>query len=151
MAYEIQADCASGGTLYAIVRTPAGQVWHPTGRAFEEWGAGGHGVGDYAIPLTDRGGSRYVGDFDGNIPDGTYCIQVFSQAGGDPADADALVCSREIVWAGVGELTAVKLLANRSVQDRITRAIDYYDDDGRTVLLTLQPVDDQDTTSVTPQ
>jgi hypothetical protein len=151
MAYEIRADYASGSVLYAIIRSPGGQVWRPAGQAFEEWGAGGHAIGDYAIPLTDRSGSRYVGNFDSEIPGGCYCIQVFRRAGENPADTDALVCSREILWTGAGEMTALKMLANKSVQDRVTGEIDYYDDDGRTVLLTLLALDDETTTSVTPQ
>jgi hypothetical protein len=151
MAYEIQADYASGSALYAILRNPAAQVWHPARRIFEEWGASGHAIADYGIPLIDRSGSRHVGDFDTSIPGGSYCIQVFCRAGASPADTDLLVCSREILWTGAGELTAVKMLVNRAVQDTITREIDYYDDDGQTVLLTLTPRDDDDTCSLTPQ
>lgn len=151
MAYEIQADYPSGSVLYAIIRSPAGQVWHPFGQVFEEWGAGGRGIDDYDIPLTDRSGSRHVGSFDSIIPKGRYCIQVFRQAGGSPADTDPLVCSRGILWTGTGELTAVKMLANKSVQDRVTQEIDYYDDDDQTVLLTLIPEDEATTSSLTPQ
>jgi hypothetical protein len=151
MAYEIQADYPSGSVLYAIIRSPSGQVWHPFGRVFEEWGSGGHGVNDYDIPLTDKSGSRYVGSFDSSISKGCYCIQVFCQGGVSPANTDALVCSREILWAGAGVLTAVKMLANKSVQDRITHEIDYYDDDGQTILLTLVPDDNETTCSLTPQ
>ncbi len=64
MAYEIQADYASGSILYAIIRSPAGQVWHPAEQAFEDWGTGGHAIDDYDIALTDKSGSRYVGSFD---------------------------------------------------------------------------------------
>jgi len=151
MAYEIQADYPSGSTLYAIIRSPSGQVWHPFGRVFEEWGAGGHGINDYDIPLTDRSGSRHVGSFDTSIPAGSYCVQVFRQAGAGPSDTDTPVCSREIAWTGVGELTAVKMLANRAIQDKVTGEIEYYDDDGETVLLTLLPGDDETTVSLTPQ
>lgn len=151
MAYEIQADYASGSVLYAIIRNPAGQVWHPAGGAFEEWGAGAHPISDYAISLIDRGGNRYVGDFDSTLPRGSYGIQVLRQVGASPADTDPLVCGRQILWTGAGELTAVKMLANRAVQDAITRDIDYYDDDGQTVLLTLTPRDDDDTCSLTPR
>ncbi|MCX7429230.1 MAG: hypothetical protein NTW96_26835, partial [Planctomycetia bacterium] len=62
------------------------------------------------------------------------CVQIFRQAGATPADTDTLVSSREIVWTGTGELTAVKLLANKAVEDMRTETIDYYDDDGQTVL-----------------
>ncbi len=147
MAHEIQADYASGSVLYAIIRTLAGQVWYPEGQAFEDWGAGGHAIDSYDIVLTDKSGNRYVGDFDEDIPAGCYCIQVFKQAGASPAPSDALVCSREIRWTGAGELTAAKILANKAVQDKITHAIDYYDDDGATVLLTLNLYDEKTTST----
>ena len=135
MANEIQADYPSGGLLYAVIRNRQGQTWYPPGKTFESWGSGGHSAADYPIILTDKGGSRHIGDFDVNIPTGAYWIQIFVQAGGSPADTDSLVCSRDFFWTGVGELTATKILINKSVQDKATLAIDYYDDDGQTVLL----------------
>jgi hypothetical protein len=151
MANEIQADYASGNTLYAVIRNRTGQVWHPALRAFENWGLGGHTADDYDIALTDRTGSRYVGDFDAGIPSGSYCIQIFRQAGATPADTDALVGSREILWTGTGELTAAKLLANRAIEDRMTETLDYYDDDGRTILLSQTLREGASTFTRTPQ
>lgn len=143
MAHEIQADCVSGSVLYAVIRNPAGQVWHPAGQTFEDWGMEGHVIDDYDITLTDKSGSRYVGSFDTDVPAGSYCIQVFRQIGANPADIDILVDSREILWTGTGEITSAKILANKAVQDKITGAIEYYDDDGQTVLLTLVPYDEE--------
>ncbi len=151
MANEIQADYASGSVLYAIIRTPAGQVWHPAGQAFEDWGAGGHAIDDYDLALTDKSGNRYVGDFDADIPAGCYCIQVFRQAGASPTDGDILVCSRDICWTGVGQVTATKILANKAVHRRIANAVDYYDDDGVTVLLTHNLNDEEATSTRTPE
>jgi hypothetical protein len=151
MADEIQADYASGSTLYAIIRDRAGRAWHPTAQGFEDWGTDDHTAADYAIGLTDKSGSRYVGDFDPNIPAGDYAIQVFVQGGAIPADADDLVGSQAIVWTGVGELTAVKFLANKAVQDKVAGRFDYYDDDGQTVLLTHVRTEDATTCARTPQ
>jgi len=151
MANEIQADYASGSVLYAIVRTPAGQVWRPAGRAFEDWGAGGHPIDDYDLALTDKSGNRYVGDFDADIPAGCYCIQVFRQAGASPADGDTLVGSRDICWTGVGEVTATKILVNKAVHRRGANAVDYYDDDGVTVLFTHNLNDEEATSTRTPE
>jgi len=150
MANDIQADYASGSTLYAIIRDRAGQVWHPGQQVFEDWGLDGHAADDYAIPLMDRAGSRYVGDFDAGIPSGCYGIQVFRQAGAAPADTDPLVGGREIVWTGTGELTATKLLANKAVEDTMTETIDYYDDDGQAILLTQTLHEDASTFTRTP-
>jgi hypothetical protein len=135
MANEIQADYASGNTLYAVIRNRSGQVWFLAQQTFEDWGLGGRTADDYDIALTDRTGSRYTGDFDSAVPSGGYSIQIFRQAGATPADTDPLVSGREIAWTGTGELTAAKLLANKAVEDMATETIDYYDDDGQTILL----------------
>jgi len=141
MSNEIHINYSSGSTLYAVIRNGTGQVWYPGGQVFETWGTGGRTANDYDISLTDKGGSRYVGDFDGNIPLGRYSVQVFLQAGANPADSDNLAGGDEIVWTGAGKVTSDKLLANKAVQNKATGEIKYYDDDGQTVLLTHIPVD----------
>lgn len=150
MANEIHVDYASGNTLYVVVRNKAGDVWYAAGQAFEAWGTGGRDADDYDISLTDKDGSRYVGDFDGNIPAGRYRIQIFLQAGAAPADSDSLVAGDEIIWTGTAVLTADKLLANKAVQNKATGEIKYYDDDGQTVLLTLTPTEVQATITRLP-
>jgi hypothetical protein len=139
MANEIQANYSSGETLYAVIRNRTGQVWYATGQSFEDWGTSGRTAADYDIALTDKGGNRYLGDFDTNVPAGTYCIQIFRQIEAAPADTDTLAGSRDIIWTGNGELTATKMLANKSVQNKATGAISYYDDDNETVLVTHMP------------
>lgn len=150
MANEIHADYASGNTLYAVVRNHTGDVWYPTGGAFEAWGTESRDADDYDISLTDKGGSRYVGDFDGNIPAGRYTIQIFLQAGANPADSDNFLTSLEFIWSGTGQVTADKLLANKAVQNKANGQIKYYDDDKQTVLLTLTPNDTQATITRNP-
>ena len=150
MANEIHADYASGQTLYAVIRNIAGDVWHVAGQAFEVWGTAGRDADDYDIDLADKGGSRYVGDFDSEISPGRYCIQIFLQAGANPADGDTIISSDEIVWSGLGKVTAEKLLANKAVQDKSTSRIKYYDDDGQTVLLTHTPSEGQAEVTRTP-
>jgi len=150
MANEIHLDYASGNTIYAVVRNAAGQVWYPAGAAFENWGNSGHNADNYDIALTGKGGSRYVGNFPGNIPAGRYTVQMFLQAGANPADSDQLIGSDLIIWTGNGELTADKILANKAVQSKSTGAIDYYDDDGQTIILTHTPTDGQSSITRTP-
>ena len=150
MANEIHIDYASGGTLYAVIRNSSGQVWYPAGVTLEDWGTSGRDADDYDIALTDKSGSRYVGSFDANIPAGRYTYQAFLQAGANPDDGDTLVNGGQIVWSGSGVITAEKLLGNKAVQNKATGAIDYYDDDGQTVLLTLTPSDSQSDLSRTP-
>ena len=150
MANEIHVDYTSGSTLYAVVRNGAGEVWYAGGQVFESWGTGGRAANDYDTSLTDKSGNRYVGNFDANIAAGRYSVQVFLQAGANPADSDNLVGGDEIVWSGVGEVTSDKLLANKAVQNKSTGEIKYYDNDGQTVLLTHTPTDVAATITRTP-
>lgn len=150
MANEIQVNYASGNTLYAVVRNGAADVWYIAGKVFEAWGTGSRTANDYDVGLTDKSGSRYVGSFDANIPAGRYCVQVFLQAGANPADGDTFVAGEEIVWSGSGRVTADKLLANKAVQNKSTGEIKYYDDDGQTVLLTQTPTDAEAVITRTP-
>jgi hypothetical protein len=143
MSNEIHIDYSSGNTVYAVIRNNAGHVWYPTARVFEDWGTDGHNADDYDLTLTDKGGSRYVGDFDADVPAGRYTIQAFLQAGDNPADGDTLITAAKIIWSGSGELTVDKILANKAVQSKSTGAIDYYDDDGQTILLTITPSEDE--------
>ena len=150
MAKEIHVNYASGHTLYAVIRNGAGDVWYIAGQNFEVWGTDGRAADDYDISLADKGGSRYVGDFDGNSPAGRHSVQIFLQAGANPADGDTLVASDEILWSGTGKVTADKLLANKAVQNKSTGQIKYYDDDGQTVLVTHIPSDAEATITRTP-
>jgi len=152
MSHEIQVDVGTADTMYAVIRNAAGQVWYPAGQVFETWGTGGRTAANYAITLTDRGAYRRTGDFDANIPAGRYSVQVRVQAGGSPADGDALaspalteVLTRQILWSGSGVVTVDKLLANKRRQDKSSGAITYFDDDGATELLSEAPVDTETT------
>ena len=151
MGNEIQADYDSGDTLYAVVRNPTGQVWYVAGQTFEDWGHDSHTVDDYDVPLTDKGGSLYVGDVDANVPSGCYRIQVFIQSGATPASTDTLLTSQDITWTGKGILTATKILANKAAHDKVAGTYDYYDDDGQTILLTHTSSDTLSTMTRTPQ
>jgi hypothetical protein len=142
MANEIHVDYVSGNTLYAIIRNRAGQVWCAAQQAFENWGTDGHGADDYDLVLADKSGGRYVGDFDTNIPAGWYGVQCFTQAGANPVETDTQVSSCDIIWTGTAEVTAIKMLANKAVRDHATGTIDYYDDDGSSVILSHTSTDD---------
>ncbi|MCX5636644.1 MAG: hypothetical protein NTX52_02985 [Planctomycetota bacterium] len=151
MANEIYVNYSSSNTLYAVVRNRGGNVWYVLGQAFESWGTNGHDAGDYDITLTDKGGARYVGDFPTVITNaGRYGVQVFLQAGANPADSDQLVASREIVWSGKGEVTAERLLGNKAIQNKSSGEIKYYDDDGQTIILTHTPSDGESDITRTP-
>lgn len=150
MANEIHANYASGNTLYAVIRNGAGDVWYVAGQTFEAWGTSGRTANDYDINLTDKSGSKYVGDFDSNIPAGRYSMQIFLQAGANPANGDTLVAGDKILWSGTGKVTADKLLANKAIQNKTTGQIKYYDDDEQTILLTHIPTDAEATITRIP-
>ncbi|MHC4116006.1 MAG: hypothetical protein ACYSWO_00720 [Planctomycetota bacterium] len=150
MANEIHVDYASGNTLYAVVRSRAGDVWYVGGQTFEAWGTASRTADDYDVALTDKSGSRYVGSFDANIPAGRYSVQSFLQSGTSPADGDALITSEELVWSGTARITADKMLANKATQTKSTGQIKYYDDDGQTILLTHTPADTEAALTRTP-
>ena len=145
MANEVHIDYQSGEILYVVRFNSAGQVALSDGSSFENWGENGHDADDYDVSLSEvgSGGSHYVGSFDvsSNISAGRYSVVVFEQAGANPADGDRVIGSSEIIWTGVGELTTDKVLANKAVQTKSTGAIEYYDDDGQTVILTHTPDD----------
>lgn len=145
MADEIRINYESGNDLYAVIRNTSGQVWLASAQEFEDYGAGGHDADDYDIPLTDKDGDLYIGSFDSNIPAGRYTVQAFLQAGANPADGDKLIGSGLLIWSGTAELTSEKMLANKAVQNKLTGQIEYYDDDGQTVMLTHSPVDSEST------
>jgi hypothetical protein len=149
MANEIHANYESGNTLYAVVRNKDGYVWYFNGQVFESWGTNGRNADDYNVSLTGKGGSLYTGDFDINVPPGRYYIQVFLQAGANPADGDSLVESTEFIWSGTGRITSDKLLVNKAIQNKSSGQIQYYDDDGQTVLVTLIPSEDQNSVTRT--
>ncbi len=144
MANELYANYESGNTLYAVIRSKDGKVWYAGGAVFESWGTGGRDMEDYCISLIDKSGSLYVGDFNENIPSGRYFIQVFLQEGAGPANGDSLLAYKEFVWSGTGEITLDKLLVNKAVQNKTSGQIQYFDDDGQTVLVTLTPTEDQE-------
>ena len=143
MANEIHIDYTAGSTLYAVIRDGQGKVWYPASQVFEIWGTSERDADDYDIVMADKSGSRYAGSFDSNVPAGRYSVQIFLQAGAYPVDTDGLVGGAKIRWSGTGEITADKVLVNKAVQDKSTGAIEYYDDDDQTVLLTLTPNDAQ--------
>lgn len=150
MANEIHIDYQSGFAVYAVIRNTAGEVWNPSSQVFESWGSAGHDADDYDISLVDKGGDRYTGDFDAAISSDRYTVQIFLQAAQTPADTDELIGTGSIIWTGRGELTCDKIMANKAVQDKLTGVIDYCDDDGQTVILTITPSEDESTLTRTP-
>jgi len=154
MSNELHINAASGKAIYIVRFNKAGEVASSDGAVFENWGTSGHDADDYDVSASEVGSSgHYVADFDSsnNIAGvRKYFWRAHDQAGANPADSDPVVESGEIIWAGNGELTAKKILANKAVQNKSTGAIDYYDDDGQTVILTHTPTDVESSITRTP-
>jgi len=148
MSNEILVNFKNGNTIFIIRRDMAGQVALSNGSAWETYGAGGHNDDDYAVALVDKGGDMYVGDFDSdeNIAAGYYFVQAYLQLGDNPSDGKEFIDSGIIRWGeNHKEITLFKVLTNKAVQTKSTGKIDYYDDDGQTVILTHTPADSEST------
>ncbi|MBN2455745.1 MAG: hypothetical protein JXB29_04275 [Sedimentisphaerales bacterium] len=103
-------------------------------------------------PTEDDHTGLYFGDVpdDADFTAGRYAVLLYEQAGGSPDVDDELLASYVLIWTGKGEITADKVLANKAVQNKVTSAIDYYDDDGQTVVLTHTPTDAESTLTRMP-
>lgn len=99
MSNEIPFAFDKDFTLYARVFNSTGQVWN--GSAFEDWVDGN--VGNYDISLTDKSSGQYIGDFP-TIAAGRYKVNIYEQAGANPAIADTVVGHGEILWDGTSEI-----------------------------------------------
>lgn len=70
---------------------------------------------------------------------------------GETVDAVLATFSIENRFAGSSLFEkAAKLLVNKAIQNKVTGTIDYYDDDGETVILTHTPTDGESTLTRTP-
>ena len=101
MANEIKVVFDDGHTLYAIVRDDTGQIWDVGDGAFEAVGTWNDArVGECDIALTAKDGELYLGDFP-NAANGTYIVEIYSQAGANPdTDDDDFIGGEEFVWDG---------------------------------------------------
>jgi hypothetical protein len=69
----------------------------------------------------------------------------------DGFDKDSRVDVGDIEGGDAGLLQkAAKMLLNKAVQDKLTGAIRYYDDDGETVILTHTPGENESSLTRTP-
>lgn len=104
MAREIRGLAPTGSTVYARIMSPAGLWWN--GTTFEAYAAGNYAT--YDVALTEQGASGlFVGDFPTGITTaGTYEYFCYIQAGGTPAQGDALTNSGSVDWTGSAAVSA---------------------------------------------
>lgn len=101
MANEIVFSYDTGSTIYARVFNSTGQVWKTTTNAFEDWSDGN--VQRYDIALTDKSTGQYIGDFP-SCAAGRYKVNIYKQAGANPAITDTVIGTGEILWSATGEI-----------------------------------------------
>jgi hypothetical protein len=96
-ANEIRVYYQSDYTLFATIRNTSGQAWDVNSNSFESWNV----MADYNIPMVDKSGGLYLGDFDPNITAGYYYIITFLQDGNTPNDTnDTPILYEEGYWTG---------------------------------------------------
>ncbi len=103
----ISANWATDGDLYAIVwsGSQAADASDLSAPVLETYDASHRAL--YAIPLTRVGDTtRFVGPFP-QLPAGTYEVQVYEQAGDDPAGSDQGVWQQPQDWDGVGPVATL--------------------------------------------
>lgn len=101
MANEIKVGFDDGHTLYVFIRDDTGQIYDVGDTAFEAVGTWNDARADECdIALTAKDGELYLGDFP-DVANGTYLVQVYSQAGANPdTDDDDYLGGEVFVWDG---------------------------------------------------
>jgi hypothetical protein len=102
MANEIQAQAASGLTLYAVVINSTGQVWNGTTFvtiAGANWTA-------YDIAMTEAAAGIYLADMPAAVA-GHYTLVIYRRIGGAPATTDTLLDTQQLDWNGSAAVVAV--------------------------------------------
>ncbi len=134
-------------TLYGVVRNASKQIRDVVNSNFEACPGSGS-FDDYDISTGAASGGLWSGSFP-EIASGFYIYQVRLREGDTPDFADEFLGAAKGYWDGavfaVNRLAildkAAKMLLNKAVQNKVTGAIQYYDDDGQTVILTHTPQD----------
>lgn len=102
MAGEIKFPGGGAGlTMYARILGSGNSVWNTSGSTggFEAFTSGNWT--DYDISCVEQGVSQvYVGDFPAAVPAGVYDVEGRRQAGGAPAQTDAMVAAGTVHWNG---------------------------------------------------
>jgi len=165
MSNEVWFKRDPGDTYFFIIRRPSDQqVFFPdnagTGHddtyggsaAMEAWGASSHTLADYGIEAVGDSGGLYLADFPSSLTEGEFLIEVYEQAGSDPADSDIFNNSFVFFWNGNSELSelvmrkAAYLRANKSMQNLSSKVMTIYDTDGSTALYSETETDNGDGT-----
>ena len=91
MAGELQAQFATGATLYAVLLSAAGAVWN--GSTFDATPTVGEWT-TYAVAMAEDGATGcYRGDLPGGAGSGRFCYRIYKQAGGSAAAIATAVSS----------------------------------------------------------
>jgi len=129
---EIRITYNSSYNLYSCIRETDGDVWHIADQKYEVWGTDANDADDYDIPLVDKSGNFYIGDFNTAISAGYYTIVTYRREGASAADTDPALYYENGYWDGTNWIgipdIASKLPTNyiigSSVQGDLNTAID---------------------------
>jgi hypothetical protein len=137
--------------LYAVIRKISGQVWNDASSQWDIWPGAGQSLDNYDIGKAQASGNLWNTNWPSGISSSDwYIIQIRSMPGDDTPNADdAIVASAKGFWDGSlfadRDLTLIekasKAISNKAVQDKVSGKIDYYDNDGTTIILTHTPTD----------
>lgn len=94
---EYENTGKSGATLYAVVRSKAGQWWN--GAAFEAYNAA-HWASYAATAVQEQGASGYFTGATPALAAGAYTVGVRQKAGGTAAPSDPSLATFEAYWDG---------------------------------------------------
>lgn len=123
MAGDLQAQHATGATLYAVLVDANGGVWN--GAAFDATPTSGEWA-SYDIAMAEQGSAGYyVGDLPG-VSAGRYGYRVHKQLAGTPAATDPVVWTGELdtnatppsvadFWSGI-TATAGRFIADHTLR-----------------------------------
>lgn len=128
MAKELQAQYASGRTVYVVVLSALGKIWNTSTSLFEVPTAANWA--QYAIAAAEQG---MTGIYEANmaaVPIGVCRINFYLQLGLSPATSDVMIGTGSIRWSGAAEVQNLSV-ADAYLQARIRGAIDPIDGEGR--------------------
>ena len=160
MANELSyRHAATGETLYATIRSVSRQMWNTDTPGFESLTVANWG--DYVVALTETPADSYfyVGNWPaGLIAEGNYWVDVYEQAGEDPAIGDELLVRLFGYWDGAafrlasdGDLFDATGFDVDDLVDALAAAVETgLTDDQWTALRTILGVPDTGTTPEEP-
>lgn len=113
MAGELQVTYDASKTVYVLIFDRTGQVWN--GSSFVAYSTGDYTSYDVALTELGTASGIYTGTFPAAIVAGVYSILAKNQAGGTPAQTDAVIAVGDYQWNGTVTLPLSDLATSGQV------------------------------------